>query len=73
MVVDELPAIVRVQPQEGEEQALAQVMDRAAHPLLAFAPHPLALHPTGGYVNGAQGIQIESLGALTAVGHQSLP
>ena len=71
VVVDELAAVVRVQPQKREWQAPGDVMHSATHSLLAFTPYPLALYPARGRIYSAQGGEIEALGALSAVGHQA--
>ena len=70
VVVDELAAVVRVQPQQGEGQVLADVTDGAAHPLLALAHDGAAGHPTGGDVHGAKGVEVLALDTVAAVSHQ---
>ena len=69
-LVDELGARITVPAEQGHRQALAGVMNRAAHALLALAPHRLELGPTGDDVDGAQGTEVEAEGAGPAVGDE---
>ena len=57
-------------PSRGKGRSLADVVDGAAHPLLALAQDTAAGHPTCGNVHGAEGIEIEAFGAFATVGHQ---
>ena len=73
LVVGELAAVVRVDPQEGKGQPLADVVYSAAHPFLTLPEHPAAFHPSGGHVHRAQSVQVEPLGRIPQVGHQVHP
>jgi hypothetical protein len=39
MVVDELPAVVRVHPQKGKGQTLPYFVNSAPNPILSFSPY----------------------------------
>src|ERR1700741_4983773 len=68
MLVDELGAVVTVEADERHGQELPHAMDSAAHPVLALAPDGLPLHPAGSDIDGAEGAEVEALGAAAAVG-----
>ncbi|MGH7265730.1 MAG: hypothetical protein ACREMB_12895, partial [Candidatus Rokuibacteriota bacterium] len=68
--VDELRAVVAVEAEQGDRQLLAHVLDRAADPPLALPPDRVELDPAAGDVDGAEGVEVEALGARAAVGDQ---
>ena len=70
VLVNEITAIVRVQPQKGKWQALAHSVHCTAYTLLTFSPHSNTLRPTAEYIHYRQGGQVEALAALTTVRHQ---
>ena len=70
MMIDELAAVVRVQPQQGKGQTLAQPMNRTTNTILTFPPYSNTFRPTTGYVYCREGCQIEALDTVTAVMHQ---
>lgn len=46
------------------------MVDRRAHPLLALAPDGVKFDPQRGDIDGAEGAEVEALGATAAVGDQ---
>ena len=69
-LVDELTAIVRVHTEQSEGEALPHPMHCGAYPLLAFTPDRQAFRPAAGNIYRAEGVQVETLSALTAVSYQ---
>src|SRR5438552_1505896 len=61
LVVDELRAVVAVEPDERHREARADVMDRRAHALLPLAPEGFELDPRRGNIHGAEGAEGEAL------------
>jgi hypothetical protein len=68
--VDELGAVVAVEPDERQGPVRPDAVDGAADAGLAFAPDGLQLHPGGGDVHRAEGAEIEALGARPTVGDE---
>ena len=57
MTVNELAAIVRIQPSQGKGELLLDGRQRLEDAVLAFAPHGRPLHSTRVNVHGIQGVQ----------------
>src|SRR5262249_42688887 len=65
--VDELGAVVAVEPEERHGEARSDAVDGAADPILALAPDGLQFDRRGGDVHRAQGAEKEALGARATV------
>ena len=57
-------------PSRGRER-LTDVVDGAAHPLLALIQASAAGHPASADVHGAEGVEVFAFGAVPAMGHQA--
>src|ERR1700719_4019586 len=68
VMVDELRAVVAVQPEQGHGQLRADPVDRPADARLALAPDGLELDPGGRNIHGAQGTEIKAFGGAATVG-----
>lgn len=68
--VDELGAVVRVQPQQGEGQRLAHGGDGGGDRLLGAVEQGDALRPGGMNIGQYQRMQVFSRGGRAAVSHQ---
>src|SRR5713101_5188396 len=69
-LVDELAAVIAVEPEQRHGQALAHAMQAPAHPLVPLAPDRLELDPGGGDVHGAERTEIKALRTAAAVGDE---
>src|SRR6266851_5238532 len=69
-LVDELAAVIAVEPEERHGQALAHAMHAPAHPLVPLAPDRLELDPGGGDVHGAERTEVKALRTAAAVGDE---
>src|SRR5437660_1150185 len=65
--IDELRAIVTVQPAQGNGQATADLMQRRLDACVALAPDGLQLDPARGDVDRAQGMQEEAAAVLATM------
>src|SRR5205814_3036995 len=65
--VDEFRAVVAIEPDQGHRQAFPYCLYPRRDPIVTFPPERLQLDPAGRHVDGAQGVQVEPLGAAAAV------
>src|SRR5881628_1298157 len=65
--VDEFRAVIAIEPDQGHRQAFPYCLYPRRDPRVTFPPERLQLDPAGRHVDGAQGVQVEPLGAAAAV------
>ena len=70
MLVDELAAVIRVDPAQRERQLLLHDRHGLHDPVVALAPHRLAFYPAGLDIHAVQGMEKLSAGGGPGVRHQ---
>ncbi len=65
--IDELGAVVTVQPAQGDGQAAADLVQGGLDALVVLAPDRVEFDPAGGDIDGAQGMQKEAAAVVAAV------
>ena len=69
-LIDELSAVIGINPQNGKREELACPLEGSQHRLLAPMQEGEAFRPAGCYVGERQGIQVTALDVCATMGHK---